>query len=465
MKKSILKLSLATTLVFGALGVQGYVVKPVEAADTQSHSHHFYDYLITKLVNEHRIYRNIAHLAKEPRVAGTDEEDEAVEFIKREFRNYGYRAEIQPFTYVGYTPPHTIELQVDGYNEQLNPDYFTYSISGNVSGEIVNGGLGKPDELGDVTGKIVLIKRGELSFSEKVLNAGEAGAAGVIIYNNSEGSLNGTLGAHNDQFVPAISLSKAEGDALLASIEAGEITEAAINIEGASTGEKTSHNVIAKKKPTSKLRDTNDIIVIGAHHDSVAGAPGANDDASGTAMTLELARVLKLFPTDTEIRFITFGAEEVGLLGSTHYVNSLPEDERNRIVANFNLDMVGSRDAGNLVLATIDGEPNLVTELAQETSTRLNGEATPIRSGGSSDHVPFAEVGIPAALFIHSPSEPWYHTPDDTIDKISKEKLKDVASIVGTAVYQQAQIDRMFKPRKQQEKKVEPQMFLEEDLK
>jgi len=59
----------------------------------------------------------------------------------------------------------------------------------------------------------------------------------------------------------------------------------------------------------------------------VAGAPGANDDASGTAMVLELARVFKTLPTDTELRFGTFGAEEVGLLGSEHYVSELSEDE------------------------------------------------------------------------------------------------------------------------------------------
>ena len=56
------------------------------------------------------------------------------------------------------------------------------------------------------------------------------------------------------------------------------------------------------------------MITLTSHHDSVPGAPGANDNASGTAMVLELARVLKNLPTDTEVRFITFGAEELGLI-------------------------------------------------------------------------------------------------------------------------------------------------------
>ncbi|PMY01027.1 aminopeptidase, partial [Pseudomonas sp. MPR-R5A] len=91
-------------------------------------------------------------------------------------------------------------------------------------------------------------------------------------------------------------------------------------------------------------------------------------------------------PTDTEIRFITFGAEELGLIGSTHYVGTLTDDEISRTVANFNLDMVGSRDAGDLVLTTLDGQPNLVTDLARAASTRLKGEPTPIAQGGRSDH-------------------------------------------------------------------------------
>ncbi|OOR32145.1 aminopeptidase, partial [Bacillus cereus] len=113
-----------------------------------------------------------------------------------------------------------------------------------------------------------------------------------------------------------------------------------LRIEGAKVGNETSYNVIATKKPTFKKKATNDIIVLGSHLDSVAAAPGANDNASGTAMMLELARVLKKLPTDTEIRFTTFGAEEPGLLGSRYYVGNLSDDEINRTIANFNLDMV-----------------------------------------------------------------------------------------------------------------------------
>ncbi|PPA70859.1 M28 family peptidase [Jeotgalibacillus proteolyticus] len=438
MNKKAVSVALALSLAFGATGAQTAFMKGPVAGVHQVNEH--FDKKVLNQIDAQRIYDNIDYLAKTPRVAGTEAEQNAIKYIKEQFESYGYQVELQPFTFYGYTQPTSIDLTVDGYAGDLNPVSFTYTVSGDATGELVDAGLGTKAALQnvDLTGKIAFIQRGEISFGEKVLNAAEKGAAGVIIYNNADGALNGTLGAHDDRYVPAVALTKEEGEALKAYVG----KTASLSVVGAEAGYKDSHNVIATKYPTNKKKATGDVIVVGAHHDSVAGAPGANDDASGTAMTLELARVMKNVPADTEIRFITFGAEELGLLGSYHYVNSLSQTEKDRIVANFNLDMVGSRDAGDLIMRTLDGKPNLVTELAQKSSLKLNGTPTPYDIGGRSDHVPFAEAGIPAALFIHSPSEPWYHTPEDTIDKISIEKLQDVAEIVGSAVYDLAQFDK-----------------------
>ncbi|MDQ0219239.1 M28 family peptidase [Peribacillus cavernae] len=462
MKRPLVSLALATTLTFGAIGTPAALAKPAEVSHKLPVK--ISDQIVTKKIDVNNIYNTIDYLSRTPRVAGTESEYAAVQYIKKKFESYGFKTEIQGFTFIAYTPPTAIELSVDGQQGELKPRAFTYSVNGTVTGELASAGKGKIDELQnmDLTGKVALIQRGDIPFAEKVLNAAEKGAIGVIIYNNTDGDLNGTLGEDNPNYVPAVSLTKAEGEGLAAKLSNGAVT-ASIKIEGAQVREETSHNVIATKKPTSQKKANNDIIVIGSHHDSVEAAPGANDDASGTAMTLELARVLKKLPTDTEIRFITFGAEEPGLLGSRHYVENLSDDEINRTIANFNLDMVGSRDAGELVLLTNDGQPNLVTELAQASSTRLNGAPTSFGQGGRSDHVPFAEAGIPAALFIHDPAEPWYHSPEDTIDKISKEKLQDVAEIVGTAVYDRARFD-WPKPKKGKKHKA-PHLYYEQDIK
>ncbi|CAG9620246.1 Aminopeptidase YwaD [Sutcliffiella rhizosphaerae] len=462
-KKRLITMALAATLAFGAFNVQANA-QPTAIAEQSFQGVNGLDNKILKQINVDNIYNHIAHLEQTPRVAASPEEYAAVQYIKQQFEAYGYNAEIQPFEFFGFTTPHTVALTVNGTS--LPAGFFTYTASGEVTAPLEYVGLGRLTDLEnkDLTGKIALIQRGDIPFGEKVLNAARSGAEGVIIFNNAAGSLSGTLGGASEEYVPAVSLSLAQGQALVAQLENEEVT-ASIKVLGASSGLRTSHNVIASKKATNKNKDNGKAIVLTSHHDSVPGAPGANDNASGTAMVLELARVLKNQPTDTEIRFITFGAEELGLIGSRHYVSNLPDSELNRIAANFNLDMVGSRDAGDLVMRTVDGQANLVTELAQATSTRLNGEPTPFARGGSSDHVPFGEAGIPAALFIHSPLEPWYHTPEDTLDKISKEKLQDVAQIVGTAIYDYARFDNQGpKPKRVKPASIPQQMYFEEDV-
>lgn len=433
MKNSINKTVL--TLLFGLFALVPIVMFTPHFASKEIETISNYDQNILSKIDVNRIYDNISTLAKNPRVAGTEQEDRAVEFIVERFTEFGYKPEVQAFSYKKYTSPHTVALSIEGFNGKLTPNVLEYSDNGKVSGEIIPVGLGKVDELQklNLSNKIALIQRGDISFAEKVTNAIKNGAVGVILYNNEPGVIGASLGETTDVHIPVVLLTKEEGENLIKHKEKNHRLFGTLSVIGATTNQYTSHNVVAVKEATT-IEETNDIIVIGSHHDSVAEGPGANDDASGSAMTLELARILKNIPSSSEIRFITFGAEEDGLLGSSHYVQNLSANEKKRIVANFNLDMVGSDSAGELTLQTSDGKPNLVTDLSQTASRKLNGEATPYNQGERSDHVSFAEAGIPAALFIHYPTEKWYHTAEDSIDKISKEKLQDVAEIIALAV-------------------------------
>ena len=423
------------TFLFGLFAIIPIVMFTPHFASKEMVTISNYEQNILGEVDVNRIYDNISTLAKSPRVAGTEQEDRAVAFIVEQFTAFGYKPEVQSFSFKKYTSPHTFTLSIEGFNGKLTPHVLEYSDNGRVSGEIVPVGLGKEEELQKInlSDKIALIQRGEISFAEKVANSLKQGAKGVIIYNNEPGTIGASLGEASKVHIPVVLMSKEEGEQLIKHKEEKHRLNGTLTVIGAKIKQYTSHNVIAVKEATTK-KDSSDIVVIGSHHDSVGEGPGANDDASGTAMTLELARVLKNTPSSSEIRFITFGAEEAGLLGSSHYVKNLSDDEIKRIVANFNLDMVGSDSAGDLTLQTSDGKPNLVTDLSQAASKKLNGEATPYKQGDRSDHVSFAEAGIPAALFIHYPTEKWYHTADDSIDKISKEKLQDVAEIIVLAV-------------------------------
>jgi len=442
MNKSIAKIVLSSILGLSSIvPISAFATHYVLTQVTYSTN---YEERILNSINSDTMYSNISLLSKTPRVAGTFQEEVAVTFIKKQFEAYGYDTELQSFTFKDYTAPHTIELSVDHMTKTIQPLALEYAVDGDVSAQVMDAGLGRDHELKglDLTGKIALLKRGEISFVEKVKNVTDKGAVGVIMYNHEPGNIGGSLGSLQSTSIPSVFLTKADGEMLVNHFKRSPSSKTSIKIIGAKIGTNTSHNVIATKKPLNNKKNDNDIVVISSHHDSVAVAPGANDNASGISITLELARILKTIPTETEIRFITFGAEEVGLVGSAHYVEQLPKDEINRIVANFNLDMVGSKDAGDLILQTTNNKPNLVTDLAQAASTKLNGEPTPYNQGESSDHVSFANVGIPAALFIHNPTEPWYHTKDDTIEKISKEKLTDVAEIVSLSVWNQIRLDQ-----------------------
>lgn len=456
MRKTFLSTLLAASLMAGSTAVYAAPPASVEQAQHgQGQSQKAFDQQIVKKTDAEAMYRTIETLAKTPRVAGSPEELQSVRYIEKQFKSFGYQVEVQPFQFDGYKAPSSVSLHIG--NQATEAHVFTYSPNGNVTAELVDVGLGTEADVAgkDLKGKIALIQRGTLTFGDKVRNAAKQGAKAVVIYNNAEGKLDGTLGGADASFVAAVGITKADGEALAKRLKAGETVTATVNVAGSEVKKLTSHNVIATKKPDANKKNTKDIIIIGSHHDSVEGAPGANDDASGVAVTLELARVLSKLKTDTELRFVTFGAEENGLIGSEKYAATLTPDEVKRTVAMFQMDMVGSRDAGDLIMYTIDGEKNRVTDLGAAASSRLTG-VLPYGQEGRSDHESFHALGIPAALFIHAPVEPWYHSPDDTLDKISKEKLKNVADIVGSAIYQVSRpgdvyIEKVDYPKKEVE--------------
>ncbi|WHZ58210.1 M28 family peptidase [Metabacillus hrfriensis] len=416
---------------------------PVQAPNAQSSS--AFDNKIIKKISSDNMYNTVAKLSQQPREAGTDGELVGAQYIKSQFEKYGYETELQPFPFYETVRNNASgALQVNG--QVFTPYVFSGSYSAEVSGQVIHVGKALAGTVSDeVKGKIALIERGDITFVEKIQHVQDKGAIGVIMYNSS-GSSNAFGQAAYGQNIPAVAITRAEGLALVDKLKTEPLTST-IKVTGSGYVEKTSYNVIAKLKP-HKNKDNGQVVMVGAHHDSVHGGPGANDDASGVSAVLELARVMANMPTDTELRFVTFGAEEKGLLGSYHYASTISDKEADRIVAHFQMDMIGSKDAGGdnpaggLIMYTIDGKKNLVTDLAAAAGARTAAaEVIPYGQLGRSDHQPFHELGIPAALFIHSPVEPWYHTPADTIDKIDKNKLQEAAEIVGASVYQIARPD------------------------
>jgi len=164
--------------------------------------------------------------------------------------------------------------------------------------------------------------------------------------------------------------------------------------------------------------------VIGGHLDSVPAGPGANDNASGSATVLELARALAARDYPYTLRFVLFDAEELGLYGSQHYVSELTQAERRSIVAMINLDMVGVGQAWRF-----GGADPLVQE-ALGAAIDLGVQALPMRGqlNSSSDHASFMAVGIPS-LFLYRTEDPNYHTANDRADFVDPAALEQAGII------------------------------------
>ncbi|MBI1885474.1 MAG: M20/M25/M40 family metallo-hydrolase [Chloroflexi bacterium] len=284
-----------------------------------------------------------------------------------------------------------------------------------VEGELMKAGLGFEDDFtAGVGGKIALVERGILFFNDKVANAAEAGATAVVIYNNRPGPFYGT--SAQELAVPAVTISREDGQALLGLLEDGTVRVRLV--AGLTTVQATSHNVAARP-PGGECE-----VIVGGHYDSVPAGPGANDNASGTATALEIARVLSGDKRFEDVCFVLFGAEEIGLFGSRHYVESISSEEREAIRGMVNIDQIG---VGRRWL--LSGSEEL-TAVAARAARRagLSFVVGSLPANASSDHAPFIAAGIPAFI-IHRSGDTRAHTAEDVSTHVRPELLKEAAAM------------------------------------
>ena len=195
----------------------------------------------------------------------------------------------------------------------------------------------------------------------------------------------------------------------------------------------TSGNIIAERAGGNR------VIIIGAHLDSVAVAPGANDNASGVAVALELSRRFAHATLPYTLRFVVFGAEEgqyrgghsvagTGRHGSGYYVDSLGPAERKRVAVMINMDMVGAGPELDLGDRSENGQAPALKSL--EIAQSLGYAARFDKFGGKSDYAPFHEAGMPI-LAVAWGDDPSHHTPQDKPSIVDPNKMKEVYDILG----------------------------------
>lgn len=352
------------------------------------------------------------------RVAGTAGEAAAADHIAASLEDLGFQVERQPFPFQSYED-RGAELAVAEPRAAAIPSLaLRLAAAGEVSGTLVPAGLGRPEDVAqaDLVGKVALLRRGEITLGDKVRNAAAGGAIGVVITNNEPGNFAGTLGTAGS--IPAVSVSQEDGDRLRALVNEGPV--AVRLLVRSATREGTSENVIGTLAGSGP-----GTVVIGAHYDSVAAGPGANDNASGTATMLELARVLASRDLPYTLKVIAFGAEEIGLIGSRYYVASMPASEREDILAMINLDMVGVgntlRYAGSEDLSQAAEEAALELDLATSLLDDARADA--------SDHASFRAAGVPVVFLTWTP-DPNYHRATDTPEQIDPALLAATAKVV-----------------------------------
>lgn len=436
-------------------------------------------------IREHQqAFQNFADANGGNRVAGgTGGFDDSAQYVYDRMVAAGYDVSFQEFEFLfvgDRTPPVLAQVSPTPTTYVDGVDFATmsYSGSGDVTGSLVavdlvvpapgpgatTSGCEASDFAGFPAGSIALMQRGTCTFRAKAENAQAAGAIGAIIFNDGgdagrQGVIFGTLNPPQMAF-PVVGTTFALGNSLRNGVLNGP-TGITVHLKTDMIAEtRTTRNVIAET-PTG---DPNHVIVIGAHLDSVTRGPGINDNGSGSATNLEIAEVFAQqgrVPRN-KLRFAWWSAEEFGLIGSTFYVNSLSQAEKDQIELNLNFDMVGSP---NFVRFVYDGNNSAgggtvgpagsgaIEQIFLDyfASQGLANDPTPFN--GRSDYGPFIAAGIPAGgLFTGAEGvktaaqaatyggtagaqyDPCYHLACDTFANNSNTALDQMSDAVAHAV-------------------------------
>jgi hypothetical protein len=278
----------------------------------------------------------------------------------------------------------------------------------------------------DVKDKIVLVQRGTCpdgtTLAGRMKPAAAAGAAAVILYSDVDTKVTaGTLSNPNpEEYVSTGYINRADGLPLVARLQAGEAIEAYFQ-QTQIVETRITQNVFSETIDG----DPDNVVMLGAHLDSVQAGPGINDDGSGSTLILEIKKALEKFRTKNKVRFAWWGAEENGLLGSKYYTQNLNATEAKKILTYLNFDMVskgyfGVFD-GDGSTYNLTGAPGsaAIENLFVEHFTKNGVNVTAARFTGGSDYQSFMNIGKPVGG-LHTGTgveqDPCYHQECDTID-------------------------------------------------
>jgi len=362
------------------------------------------------------------------RDTGTSGYKASVDYVAHLMRAAGYHVAIQTYTIADAEITGTPLFYAGGLAPALGQDWFVARLSGSgavrapvqpvgrISGTANGGaasGCDQADFAGFQPGHIALLQRGACDFDTAVTNAQAAGAAGAIIYNSRESLTQGGRGGNGRAYqayltvpahIPVVGAAAYTiGADLFRAYMAGRAPVARLNIQSRPKPDITDYNLIAD----SPYGRPDHVVVAEGHLDAIYGA-GMLDNASGSTTLIDIALNMSHTPTRNKLRYIWFGGEELGLLGSKFYTTHLAPDELKRIVFDIDADVTATPNFDILVAAAKNGfdarkfPPNVIpgSEIGNkyflDYFKQIGAAARLARFGNDgTDSRPFSKVGVP----------------------------------------------------------------------
>jgi Zn-dependent M28 family amino/carboxypeptidase len=488
---------MATLAVTMLAPASAALAAPGDACDNRSNNTYqkLLECMTVEGVREHQAeFQKIADNSNDPvypgtRAAGTTGYDLSVEYVAGLLREAGYEVTLDPVDVTFNFP--AVLRQLTPVQAEYETGVFNGSGSGVVTGNVVPVDInltpprastsgcdgayteaavgdpivadpGGPDDFaGFPAGSIALIQRGGCSFALKALNAQAAGASAVIIFNQGDtpdrevlfiGNAAPPTGSAAEIAIPVVGASLEDGTAL-----AQPGSTAFVEVLPAETRE--DFNVIAELPG----KNEDNVVMAGAHLDSVIEGPGINDNGSGSAALLETALLMANLNPENTLRFAWWAAEEQGLVGSADYVAGLSPEELDRIALYMNYDMVGSpnyyfgvydADESSYPAPVVVPPGSTAIEDVYESYYTLLGEPYDDSAfTGRSDYEAFILAGIPsgglftgaeqikteeqAAIWggtVGEQFDPCYHEDCDTFENVDLHALDVNSDLIAFAM-------------------------------
>ncbi|MBN1318835.1 MAG: M28 family peptidase [Anaerolineales bacterium] len=378
------------------------------------------------------------------RFGGTEGERRAVEFFQEKMIDYGLsNVHAEPFEYIGWKRG-TIKLEITSpIQKEISCISLPHSPPADIEGEIIDIGDGAPadfdSQAAQIKGKIVMTTsvitpkgaKRWIHRREKFGRSVMAGAKAFIYVNHYPGfgPATGGIGGGQESLIPGIGISKEDGTF----IQRIAKRHGVVRIHLTSTDRcepMTSWNVVGE---LPGKQNPDQVVLIGSHYDGHDISQGADDPASGVVAVLEAARVLSRYASENvcTIRFILWGVEEIGLIGSKEYVR-VHDSELSNIRFYLNMDGAGGKNNNRDVV--LNEWPELFTLFAKWRDEMAHDFAIGQSLITFSDHYPFFKNGVPtggleSVVSASSSGRGYGHTCYDTVDKIELEGLREAASL------------------------------------